>query len=235
MGMKEKDWCGILPPGYLEYEEEEMPSLPGRLKGVLRGKRACPIHGAVFSPEEYASARKILMSLADCLRQHGALAADYDSYAKWGMAEVYLWEVADAQLFSEEQIQAILRDYQENLRALLCRRISQGEEGQALAEEPYSAYYLVRWENGHRVPYPTVAWDKARIKTIYETFATGAARTGRETFLRLVRPAVSSLMEDEGAVEQRLADYLAGMEAFQDSLDWLSCQFLQPFEPEEEF
>ena len=232
--MKETARPSILPPGYLEHgaAAKKKGPLPSGLETFLRGKRTYTVHGAVFSSEEYAEAQTLLIRLADFLRQNNALGTDYASYAKMGLGEVILWEMV--QHFSQPQIQAILTDYRQSLHQLVSHRFQQLRKGQLSDQEPCSPYYLAQWENGHCVPYPTVAWDRDRIEKIYAAFAAGRFRSGREVYIDLVCPALSSVSGDQWAGARRLIDDLTDIELFRDRLEEFSCQFFQPLEPWEE-
>ena len=223
---------GILPPGYLEHGRGERPFLLRCVGNWLRGARPYVVCGVAFSPEEYGAARTILMGLADCLRENSALAADYDSYAKMGLGEKILWETAEAHGFSEEQTRVILQDYRNNLVWLACDRIwqFQGEE----PADPCGACYLVRRENGCWGPYPTVAWDTARIERIYEVFFACGLDVAQEVFEELVRPALATLSRKKAWIEQRLAGYQAGIAALYDRLVEVQLRFVEPWEPWEE-
>ena len=225
---------GILPPGYLEHGREDRPFLLRCVGGWLRGTRPYVVCGVAFSPEEYGVARAILMGLVDCLRENGALAADYDSYAKMGLGEKILWETIDAHEFSEEQTQVILQDYRNNLRWLAYDRVWQFQEEDTLSAVPYSAYYLVRRENGRWIPYPTVAWDTARIQRIYEIFFACGLDVAQEVFEELVRPALAALSRKKPWIEQRLTGYQTGIAALYDRLVDVQLRFVEPWEPWEE-
>ena len=101
------------------------------------------VHGATFTEREFETAQDLLKGTMEILYDSG-LGVNYDDYARLGLGEQTIRETAEGFGFQDEQIQAILKNYREQVQQHILRGLRSVDYQNRTECRPHGKYYLLQ-------------------------------------------------------------------------------------------
>lgn len=183
------------------------------------------VHGATFTERELETAQDLLESTAGILHE-GSLGVNYDDYARMGLGEQTIRKTAEDFGFQEEQIQAILEDYREQVQQHILSSLRFVDYQNHTEYRPHGKYYLLQEQNGVLSTYPEIAVDFDRAAQIYSSFASGSYADAKSQFNALANEALSSLSTAQGWNTKKLARFNAQLDVLYEQFSDFQSRFL---------
>lgn len=175
------------------------------------------VHNADFTERELAAAQNLLEGTIEILHESG-LGVNYDDYARMGLGEQTIRETAGDFGFRDEQIQAILEDYREQVQQHILSSLRFVDYQNRTECRPHGKYYLLQEQDGILSTYPEIAVDFDRAAQIYDSFASGSYADAKNQFNTLTNEALSSLSNIQGWNTKRLARFNAQLDTLHGQL-----------------
>lgn len=183
------------------------------------------VHGATFTEREFETAQDLLKGTMEILYD-SSLGVNYDDYARLGLGEQTIRETAKDFGFQDEQIQAILKDYREQVQQHILSGLRSVDYQNRTECRPHGKYYLLQEKDGVLGTFPEIAVDFDRAAQIYDSFAFGSYTDAKNRFNALTDEALSSLSTAQGWNTKQLARFNAQLDTLHEQFTDFQSRFM---------